>query len=354
MSELEDLLGNITSQFSNKINEIYEKKMEEHKLNISTNLSEDYTENYGMFDLEMPIPENVGQPKYETLTRIDGTPYTKKYIVSDIYLYLRDDKQIILEINNFIKAINKDRYIIHCFKNTKHFSKDTHNNLKFYYNLIIFDNYGDFCIITTNVEQKTIVTTLKDPNVKVNLCFTSKYKLPNILIDFIKNEFVETFIYKEYELHYDKRFCGGISTEYFKTNNQYVTSGNYKSYSGIEKQMRPLNILSEEYYKRFTKDKKIEELIESNEKYIKEIEQLKEEISEKDLLISSFQNNKGNKETKSDLFAFSDILFQQIKDLQEQIEEYKKQIFQFEKEKEETSKKYNEMQTKIKKLLDIE
>jgi hypothetical protein len=304
---------------------------------------------------------------------MNGTSYHKRYNVSDIYFNIRDDKQIILEISNYIKTINKDRYIVHCFKNTQSFSRESHNNIEFYSSLVIFDNYGDFCIIDikslekynkTSGEQKTIVKILKDPNFKINLCFTSKYKLPNILIDFIKNEFVETFIFKDYEQisrHHYNPIC--VPASYFCTNNQYITGGTYKCYSGIEKQMRPLNILSEEYYKRFTKDKKIEELFESNQKYLKEIEQLKEDIFVKNLLISSLQNDKPNKETNYDPLAFCDILLQQykIKELQdqieifqEQIEEYKKQIHQFEKEKDENLMKYNAMQDKIKKLLDIQ
>jgi hypothetical protein len=335
MSELEDLLDNITSQFSNKINEIYEKKLEEHKLNISTNLCEDYTENYGMFDFGMPIIE----------TRINKFQHR-----IDKYFNIRGNQKIILEIDNYIKTINKDRYVIHCFMtdyNGNHHEKENDSIM------VIFDNYGDFCMINTTKlgNNLNVSDILKNTNHYINRCFTSKYKLPNILIDFIKNEFIETFRKDKTDIKHSINFAAPLDS-YGNTNNIIITSGCYKVYSDILK-MKPLSVLSEEYYKRFTKDKKIEELIESNKKYIKEIEKLKEEISEKNLLISSFQNNKGNKETKSELFAFSDILFQQIKDLQEQIEEYKKQIFQFEKEKEENSKKYNEMQTKIKKLLDI-
>ena len=51
--------------------------------------------------------------------------------------------------------------------------------------------------------------------------------------------------------------------------------------------------------------------------------------------------------------SYDSIMFEQIKELQLEIEKYKKQIENNKKENEQITKKYNDLQTKMKSLLGI-
>jgi flagellar biosynthesis chaperone FliJ len=59
------------------------------------------------------------------------------------------------------------------------------------------------------------------------------------------------------------------------------------------------------------------------------------------------------KEEINTIASYDGIMFEQIKELQLEIEKHKKQIENNKKENEQITKKYNDMQTKMKSLLGI-
>jgi hypothetical protein len=148
MAELTDLLKSVEKELTGKIKEIYEKKLEEHIENISSNLSDCYTKDYGKLDINESVVSN------------------------GISIELKN-------IQKFLSEINKGRYIIHW----TYFDKEQtgggmyRNYTRNYY---VFDNFGDFITFTKN-QSETFTP------VHISGGYTaSKYILPDILIDLIK------------------------------------------------------------------------------------------------------------------------------------------------------------------------
>ena len=83
MAELTDLLKHVQTELSDKIKQIYEKKLEEHIQNISYNLSDSYTKDYGKIDI-----------------------YKVEY-----------DKEYLIKAQTQMSIIDKSRYIIHYLHN---------------------------------------------------------------------------------------------------------------------------------------------------------------------------------------------------------------------------------------------
>jgi len=247
MAEISELLNDLSKQFSIKINEIYEKKLEEHKMNISYNLDRGYTKYYGKLDL---------------------SKLTTNYIC---------------ELNNFLKKNDNTRYIIHYCQCKSDDNKKTYG--------CIIDNYGAFVKLEiTNYEYQHNFIESMIQSFKLSYEKT-KYILPNILIDFIKSQ-----------------------------NNFEITN-----------LMNKIQLVSEDYYKRFTQNNTYNEINEHNKQYILQIEQLTEENNKIKLELQ-----KQNETKLPPSSSYDDILFQQIKDLQNQLEICKK-------EKEEINKKFNDM-----------
>lgn len=199
MSEVSDFLKNIVDDFNSKINEIYTNKMLEHRRDISCNLSDGYTEKHGELDTDsLPSWSN--------------------------------------DINRYILSIDENRYII---QHTSVYKNVTNNKQD-----IVIDNYGDFIMIPN------------ENNTPYKYNSISKYMLPNILIDTIKN------------------FSSGMRLS------------NYINF------LQQIQIISKDYYNRFTKYKSLHQ----SDELLKQIEQLKEENSKKNILIKSLreENNKLN------------------------------------------------------------
>jgi hypothetical protein len=146
MAELTDLLKSVETELTGKIKEIYDKKLEEHIENISSNLSECYTKDYG---------------------KLDSNKYTWKEIDCELN-----------KIQIFLNKISKNRYIIHWYYNdiTEYSSRSS--TRKYY----VFDNFGDYIEFT-----KKFTSSYNFEPVHISGGYTpSKYILPNILIDLIK------------------------------------------------------------------------------------------------------------------------------------------------------------------------
>jgi hypothetical protein len=243
MAEISQLLNDLSKQFTIKINEIYENKLEEHKMNISYNLDSGYTKDYGKLDISK---------------------------------FGSDFKNILETVDNYFKKNDNSRYIIHVvsFSENNNTSGYHHQYKSFNY---IIDNYGSCGQIQTSPHcyHDNLIENIK------HWCSNSKkYILPNILISFIKS-----------------------------LNNIAMRS-----------LLESLQLVSEDYYNRFTHNYNFNQLEELNKQYFKQIEQLIEE------------NIK-------------------IKDLQTQLEDSKNQIIKLENEKEEILNKYKETQSKTKAFL---
>jgi hypothetical protein len=193
MSEVSDFLKNIVDDFNSKISEIYTNKMLEHRRDISCNLSDGYTEKYGELNTD-------SLPSWSS------------------------------DINRYILSIDENRYII---QHTSVYKNVTNNKQD-----IVIDNYGDFIMIPN------------ENNTPYKYNSISKYILPNILIDTIKN------------------FSSGVRLS------------NYINF------LQQIQIISKDYYNRFTKYKSLHQ----------SEEQQKEDNSKKNILIKSLreENNKLN------------------------------------------------------------
>jgi hypothetical protein len=254
MAEISELLNDLSKQFSikiNEINELYEKKLEEQKMNISYNLDSGYTKDYGIFNLDVDNKE-----KYEP------------------------NRQMMYYINNYLKQIDNSRYVIH-------------------YIGFIIDNYGDYCININNAKfigNELYYDNRKKLDISKYIKFKSKYMLPDILIKYIKNICI------------------------YPMNSE-----------SIQLILNSIQLVSEDYYKRFKQNNNYNEINELNKQYILQIEQLTEENTKIKLELQ-----KQNETKLKSASSYDDILFQQIKDLQNQLEICKK-------EKEEINKKFNDM-----------
>jgi hypothetical protein len=193
MSEVSDFLKNIVDDFNSKISEIYTNKMLEHRRDISCNLSDGYTEKHGELDTD-------SLPSWSS------------------------------DINRYILSIDENRYII---QHTSVYKNVTNNKQD-----IVIDNYGDFIMIPN------------ENNTPYKYNSISKYILPNILIDTIKN------------------FSSGVRLS------------NYINF------LQQIQIISKDYYNRFTKYKSLHQ----------SEEQLKKDNNDKNVLIKSLreENNKLN------------------------------------------------------------
>lgn len=154
MAELTDLLKSVETELTCKIKEIYDKKFEEHIENISSNLSDCYTKDYG---------------KVNKMENKHNSEFTHT-------------------INKAIEYINKieiNRYVIH------YMGYNSTNALGYSYrseshyticHILIIDNYGD-CILFS-YKQNTSIPYEAIKYADINKL--SKYLLPNNIIDFIK------------------------------------------------------------------------------------------------------------------------------------------------------------------------
>lgn len=266
MAEISELLNDLSKQFSIKINEIYEKKLEEHKMNISYNLDSGYTKEYGIFNLDVD-----NKKKYEP------------------------NIQMMYNINNYIKQIDNSRYVIHYIG-----CHSTYSNGQL--GCFIIDNYGDYFNMSNYkfIGNELYSQNGKKLDISKYIEFKSKYMLTDILIKYIKNVCI------------------------YPMNSE-----------SIKLILDSIQLISEDYYKRFTQNNTYNEVNELNKQYILQIEQLTEENHKIKLELQ-----KQNETKPKPSYSYDDILFQQIKELQSQLEICKK-------EKQEIEKKFNDMKLNI-------
>lgn len=187
MAELSELLDNVYKGLSDKIKELYDNKLDEHIRNISSDLSEYYTKDYGMI------------------------------YINSIYLTSAKD---------YIYKIDKSRYIIHYFQIYKTSHSYAPNPSP---HMFIFDNYGD-CINIICYNNSQISPHYINPGK------LSKYVLPNILIDLIKT-------FDSFQLHDKHKILQQIkliAEDYYKTLTKLKYSPN-KEYKDMETQTDEIN-----------------------------------------------------------------------------------------------------------------
>jgi hypothetical protein len=191
MAELTDLLKSVETELTAKIKEIYDKKLEEHIENISSNLSDCYTKDYG---------------------KLDSSKYTWKEIERELN-----------KIQIFLNKISKDRYIIHWYFIDKEEKSGMYvSSTRKYY---VVDNFGDYIEFT---KQSPSIYNFEPVHISGGYT-PSKYILPNILIDLIK------------------KMSNGLTTPsidnwmYYNCENR-----NIKKISPLEQ----IKIIAEDYYKR--------------------------------------------------------------------------------------------------------
>ncbi len=230
MAELTDLLKSVETELTGKIKEIYEKKLEEHIKNISSNLSECYTPEYG---------------------KLDSNKYTWKEIESELN-----------KIQIFLNKFSKDRYIIHWYYiDTNQYSSS--NTRKY----CVVDNYGDYIDFTKEFNN----SSYNFEPIHISGGYTpSKYILPNILIDLIKKtssglttKCVDNWMYYDGERRDIKKLSPLdqiklIAEDYYKkltikNNNTLETTTietqteTKKEYKSIETQTEPIQEQTPEY-----------------------------------------------------------------------------------------------------------
>lgn len=293
MSEITELFDDVYKQFTDKINELYQQKMSEHKINISTNLSDAYTENYGKFD-----------------------PYILQKTTNYSFDFSKFIKKFEL-IEKYIKKNNSDRYIIHfiilsvTYQNSGggYHSSTTQS----YVNLFI-DNYGDFLLTYGNNNSDFIEAGFIEQLSNSNLKPIGKYILPNILIDFIKS------------------FNSELHT--YNTNNNVL-----KIHRIFTDLLIHIKIIAEDYYNKFTNNQIISELIENNRKMSEEIIVLNQKLSPT---------------YESQLFGHIKELQSLNLNLKNQLEETHLQIAQLQREKDEIIEKYSTLKGKLKDFLELQ
>ena len=214
MSEVSELLNDVVKQFNDKIKEIYDNKLLEHQRNISYDLSEDYTEGYG----KIKIQKNIQGYNSNTYTKIDDTDY--------------QDLDKIDEIINYLLTLNKSRYIIKIldFDQYDRGTTGMYSNVTYNYSRLIIDNYGDYIIYSMNSSADNYGNIRKIDNFNkdtYSISKPSKYILPNILIDIIK------------------QFLSNSSSNGNFNGNIYINT--------LEK----IRLCAEDYYKKFTKYKSL-------------------------------------------------------------------------------------------------
>ena len=260
VSELSDFINDIVKNFNDKIKEIYDKKLLEHQYNISYNLSDGYTENYGKIN-----------------------------------------EKDIISIQNYMLSINKNRYIIH---NIYIYASTGFNiNHTTCYRMII-DNYGDYLsfVWDANKDNHHYNNPYRYDGV------LSNYILPNYLIDVIKefsnlytsgdssfNIFIKPLkkikiLAKDYYQRFTKYkslYQLGKLTDYDKLLEQIETNNNIhlNDMEKINKDITEKDILikslkeeNDELNNIIINDKEKIKLTTENESYIDEIKSLKDEL----------------------------------------------------------------------------
>ena len=188
MAELTDLLKHVQTELSDKIKQIYDKKLEEHTENISCKLSDAYTKDYGKIDI-----------------------YKIKY-----------DNEYLIKTQNAMSIIDKSRYIIHYLQVSGVGFSNRSQPTPY---MLIFDNYGDYMYIKYLEPNNTSYSI--NPSYYTSL---SKFILPNKLIDAIQ------------------------SFNYLQLGSADLHDG-HKYYSNITARIK---IIAEDYYKRLTIQKHLE------------------------------------------------------------------------------------------------
>lgn len=197
MAELTDLLKHVEKELTGKIKEIYDKKLEEHIQNISSNLSDCYTPEYG---------------------KLDSSKYTWKEIENELN-----------KIQIFLNKISKDRYIIHWYYIDTRRDYNS-SSTRIYY---VIDNYGDYIDFTKQYNN----SSYNFEPVHISGGYTpSKYILPNILIDLIK--------------HFSNGLTESCTENWMYYNSEYELR-NIKKISPLQQ----IKIIAEDYYKRLTVNK---------------------------------------------------------------------------------------------------
>jgi hypothetical protein len=220
MAELNTLLNDVHTNLELKIKELYEAKLKEHTDNISCKLSDAYTKDYGKIDISK----------------------------------CREIQTELHSIQNLMSK--KNRYIIHW---NYHINKDTRgcDSSRYYY---VFDNYGDY--ITFNIHSTQSFNTNS-----TYIYTSSKYILPNILIDLVKTFYISS-----------GTDCS--STQMVLLTPSIINWMYYSSHSdrSIKKQspLAQIKLLAEDYYNRFMIEKP---LIEENETLNKSLIKITNEIA---------------------------------------------------------------------------
>ncbi len=193
----------------------------------------------------------------------------------------------LMDVDEYFKKNETSKYIIHVYGGYFGFENKT-------YGVYIIDNYGDYIFYCNGYYQNYNVITVREDRLRhLQLSFSdkkSKYILPNILIDLIKK---------------------------MSNMNLIIESGNIsdRKYNILD----CFKVIAEDYYKKLTQKSGSVELEELNKQYLKQIEQLTEEnIKLKD-------NIQKPKEITV-ISPYDNILFQEIKELQNQLEESKNEI----------------------------
>ena len=261
VSELSDFINDIVKNFNDKIKEIYDKKLLEHQYNISYNLSDGYTENYGKIN-----------------------------------------EKDIISIQNYMLSINKNRYIIHNIYIYASTGFNIHHTTTCY--RMIIDNYGDYLYFSWDANKDNY--HYSNPHRYIGVL--SNYILPNYLIDVIK-EFsnLSTLGDSGYDIYskplskikiltkdYYQRFTKykslyqlGKLTDYDKLLEQIETNNNIhlNDMEKINKDITEKDILikslkeeNDELNNIIINDKEKIKLTTENESYIDEIKSLKDEL----------------------------------------------------------------------------
>ena len=159
MSEVSNLMNEVLIQFNNKIKEIYDKVLTEHQNNISCNLCDGYTENYGKVE------------DYKTFERIsmNGNKRTYNFDINRMQKYISSFNRYIIHILD-IKGCPQPGQL---WDITTVYVSTVHG----------IDNYGDSLYYNYSHNNGSCIDA-KD----YKYSHIAKYILPNILIDAIKNE----------------------------------------------------------------------------------------------------------------------------------------------------------------------
>jgi len=281
---------------------LFQPQLEDFKKDISIRINEIYKkqlENEKIdttYNLENDYTKNYGKIDIST---IDSYPNLKRYT------------QNLIPVDEYFQKNDDSRYIIHSYDGKFGFDNKI-------YGIYIIDNYGDYVF-------NNVITVREDRLRTLKLSFSdtkSKYILPNILIDLIKKMNTMNLTMNLY--------CDGGNTE--RPHNYNI--------------LDCFKVIAEDYYKKLTQKSGSVELEELNKQYIKQIEQLTEENTKIKHIVQP------QKEIVK-VSQYDDVLFKEIKVLQEQLEQSKKENDTLKKEKEELSKKFSDMQSRIKEFIGV-